>query len=253
MAKDDDVTTRKTTETSLAILDGLSKLEGATLSELAEYVGLATSTVYTHLHTLEEAEYVIELDGEYRLGLKLFHLGEKARSRDDRYRLARQAASELAARVTEEVNFSVEEYGRSIVLFEGSNSAQRGEFQVGRYFYMHSSASGKAMLAEYPEERVREIIDEWGLPGHTDETITDIEELLAELSTVAEQGYAVNRQEEIEGMRAVAVPVMEPDGSVFGTLDISGPSYRLADDEEILSQLRPSVERLETALEQHGG
>lgn len=248
MTQDRAQPTRKTTETSLAIVDAVNELDGATLSELAAYIGLATSTLYTHLNTLEAAELVTNVDGEYHLGLKLFHLGENARARDDRYRLGKQAATELANRVTEEVNFSVEENGRSIVLFEGANTAHRGEFQVGRFFYMHSSASGKAMLAAYPEERVREIIDTWGLPEHTSNTITDREALLAELSQVADQGYAVNRQEEIDGMRAVAIAVTEPDGSVFGTLDISGPSYRLPSDEEIVSQLRPTVDSLEASL-----
>jgi IclR family acetate operon transcriptional repressor len=242
--------TRKTTETSLTVLEAINDLEDATLSKLSDHTGLATSTVHTHLETLERTEYVIQTGTTYHLGFKVFHLGENARYRDDRYRLAKQTVSELADRTSEEVNFSVEEYGRSIVLFEAS-SPRREEFQVGRYFHMHSSASGKAMLANYPDDRVREIIEKCGLPEHTSYTITDTDELFDELSTVQDQGYAVNRQEEIEGMRAVAMAVNEPDGSVFGTLDISGPSYRLPDDSEIAEQVRPFVRELEEKLAQY--
>jgi DNA-binding IclR family transcriptional regulator len=250
MTRNEDKTTRKTTETSLTILEAINDLEDATLSTLSDYTGLATSTVHTHLETLERAEYVIQTGNTYHLGFKIFHLGENARYRDDRYRLARQTVSELADRMSEEVNFSVEEYGRSIVLFEASSS-HREEFQVGLYFNMHSSASGKAMLAEYDDDRVMEIIEEWGLTKHTSHSITDSEALFDELSTVRKQGYAVNRQEQIEGMRAVAIAVTEPDGSVFGTLDISGPSYRLPDDGELAEQIRPFVYRLEEKLAQY--
>lgn len=243
--------TRKTTETSLSLLEAIDDLGGATLSELSEFTGLATSTLYSHLRTLEETGYVIQIDGEYQLGLKLFHLGEKARHRDDRYRLARQRAFELANTVTEEVNFAVEEYGRSIILFDETPAPSDAGFQVGRYFHMHSSASGKAMLAAFSEERVREIIDQWGLPALTENTITDAETLFAELETIRERGYAVNHQEELEGLQAVAMVVEEPDGSVFGTLDISGPSYRLPAEEEVADQLSPAVERLESDLESH--
>lgn len=250
MAQNEHKTTRKTTETSLTVLEAINELEDATLSKLSDHTGLATSTVHTHLETLEGTEYVIQIGSTYHLGFKIFHLGETARYRDGRYRLARQTVSDLSDRTSEEVNFSVEEYGRSIVLFEAS-SPHREEFQVGRYFHMHSSASGKAMLASYSDEQVQEIIEEWGLPRHTNHTITDTETLFDELSTVREQGYAVNRQEEIEGMRAVAIAVTEPDGSVFGTLDISGPSYRLPDDSELAEQIRPFVRELEEKLAQY--
>lgn len=248
MDYDETPETRKTTETSLAIVDGIRNLGGATLSEIAEYTGLATSTVHTHVQTLLEAEYVVKVDGEYKLGLKLFHLGEQARSRDERYRLARQTAIELAEKVSDEVNFSVEEHGRSIVLFDETSSPNQEEFQVGRYFHMHSSASGKAILAEYDEEQVRSIIDRWGQPQHTEHTITDIDALLEELAVISRRGYSVNRQEELEGLRAVGMAVTEPDGSVFGALDISGPSYRLPDEEEVANRLRPFVKDLEAKL-----
>jgi IclR family acetate operon transcriptional repressor len=243
--------TRKTTETSLLVLEAVADLEGATLTDIADYTTLATSTVHTHLRTLENAEYVTQMDDEYHLGLKLFHIGEIARHRDGRYRLAKQTAYDLANRVGEEVNFAVEEYGRSIILFDETTAPSDEGFQVGRYFHMHSSASGKAMLAEYPDDRVEAVVDRWGLPELTENTITDFGELRAEIDDIRERGYAVNRQEELNGLRAVAMAVTEPDGSVFGTLDVSGPSYRLPDPDEIVNHLRPAVRELESAIETH--
>lgn len=238
----------KTTGTSLEVLEAVTTIDGGTLSELSDHTGLATSTLYTHLQTLVESEYVVRRGDEYEPGLKQFHLGERARHRDERYTLAREAATELATRVNEEVNFAVEEHGRTIILFDATTASSGDGFQAGRYFHMHSSASGKAILAEYPETRVREIIDRWGMPGFTDHTITGYDDLLAELETVREQGYAVNNQEELEGLQAVAIAVHNPDGSVFGTLDVSGPSYRLPANEAVADQLRPAVADLENDL-----
>jgi len=240
--------TLDTTETSMSVLEAVVGHAPATLSELAEHTGLATSTLYTHLRTLIETEYVVRKGRQYEPAVKLFHLGELTRHRDDRYDLARRAVSDLASRVGEEVNFSIEEYGRSFVLFEEIPSPTGDGFQAGRHFHMHSSASGKAMLAAYSEERVRDIVDRQGLPAFTDRTITDYDALLAELETVREQGYAVSDQEELDGLQAVAVVVDSPDGSVFGALDISGPPYRLPDPDEVAAMLRPSVEELEADL-----
>lgn len=242
---------RKTTKTSLAIVEAINDLNGATLTELSDHTDLPTSTLHTHLKTLEEAEYVTCSGKTYQLGLRLFHLGENARQRDPRYILARDKAFELANQVNEEVSFAVEEYGRSIILYDETPSPSDTGFQVGHYFHMHSSASGKAMLATFSTERVYEIIDKWGLPKHTENTITDVDELLDELKQVREQGYAVNRQEELEGLYSVAMVINNPDGSVFGSLDISGPPYRLPDDSEIAAQLRPVVSDLESQLEDH--
>lgn len=241
---------RKTTKTSLAVVEAINNLEGATLTELADHTGLATSTVHTHLKTLESTEYVTRIGNTYELGLRFFYIGENARRRDPRYALAQDKAFELANQVNEEVNFAVEEYGRSIILYDETPSSSDTGFQVGRYFHMHSSASGKAMLAAFSTERVNEIIDTWGLPKYTANTITNKDDLLTELKQVREQGYAVNQQEELEGLHSVAKVIHNPDGSVFGSLDISGPPYRLPEDSEIASQLRPVVNDLESELKQ---
>jgi DNA-binding IclR family transcriptional regulator len=243
---------RKTTATSLRVVDAVDALGGATLSEIASHTGLSSSTVHTHLRTLEDCEYVRRIDGTYHLGLKLFHLGEKARYRDDRYRVAKERAFELADTVNEEVSFAVEEYGRSIILFDETTNPATDGYQVGRYFYMHNSASGKVMLAEYPEDRIHAILDRWGMPRQTDNTIQDRAELLAELDRVRDQGYAVNRQEALEGLRSVAVAVTTPDGDVLGSLDISGPPYRLPEDEELAALLRPAVADIEAAIQSSG-
>ncbi|GAA0682151.1 IclR family transcriptional regulator [Natronoarchaeum mannanilyticum] len=248
MARQNDGERRKTTATSLHIVDTIEELDGATLSEIAEHMELSTSTLYTHLNTLEECGYVMKVGDTYHLGLKLFRLGEAARYRDDRYRLAKRKAFELANRTNEEVNFAVEENGRSIILFDETNNPSMEGFQVGHRFYMHNSASGKAMLAEFDEERRNGILDRWGLPRETENTIVNRDELYDELDRIREQGYAVNDQESLEGLRSVAVAIEGPDGGVFGSLDVSGPPYRLPSDEELAELLRDAVDELETKI-----
>ena len=242
---------RKTTTISLAVIDAIDELDGARLSEIADHMDVSTSTLYTHLKTLEDRGYVTKFGHTYQLGLKLFHLGEKARKRDDRYQIARKKALELASVTNEEVNFAVEEDGRCIVLFDETGNPSAGGFQVGRYFYMHNSAGGRAMLAEFSRDRVEGILDQWGLPKETESTVTDRETLFAELERIRERGYAVSEQEALEGLQAVALAVRNPDGSVFGSLDVSGPPYRLPSDEELAELLRPVVEDLEAELESH--
>jgi DNA-binding IclR family transcriptional regulator len=248
----DDAGTLQTTTTSLAIIDAINEANGARMSDLAEHLDLATSTVHTHLRTLLEEEYLIKEGEIYRLGLKLFHLGEGARTRHEWYEAARRTVHEVANRSGEEVSFAVEEHGRAIMLFNRiANPSVKG-FQVGRYFYMHGSATGKAILSELPSVHVERILDRWGLPAVTDATITDREELARELERTRERGYAVNDQESVEGLRAVGVPVRDPSGRVFGALDVSGPPYRLPPNEELAGLLTTAAEELAADLRARG-
>jgi len=104
---------------------------------------------------------------------------------------------------------------------------------------MHTTAIGKAILAELPESRVNEILDQWELPEMTPHTTTTREDLLAELERVKEQGYAINDQESIPGKRVTGMAVTHRSGHIIGGFTISGPEYRI--DEVDLHQEFPDI------------
>ena len=236
-----------TTATSLRIVDVISRLEGAQMSEIAAELELANSTVHAHLTTLRNHELVVKEGNEFHLGIKLFHLGEQARHRKPEYEIVRQHTHRLSNRLNEEVAFAITEHGRSVIIFDENNDPTKEGFQVGRYFHMHNSASGKAMLAEWSRERVEEVLDRWGLPKETENTIQSRTELYEELERTRERGYSLNDQEALEGLMAVGMAITNPDGSVLGSLDVSGPPYRLSED-QIASELRETVTQIEREI-----
>jgi IclR family acetate operon transcriptional repressor len=243
--------THETTETSLQVLDAVAEMDGPNVSELAEELDMAVSTAHKHLQTLLSNGLVVKQDDRYQLGLKLFHLGTKAKRRETKFMLAREKVYQIADRTSEVVNFSVLENGRAITLFDSLDTGTLEGFQRGQYFYLHSSAAGKAMLAEMDDGRVKAIIDQWGLPKRTEYTITDRDTLSEELDLVRRRGYAVNEEEAWENLKAVAVPVRDPDGDVLGAMDISGSPHRISYERSIARTLARSVDELESALESH--
>jgi DNA-binding IclR family transcriptional regulator len=222
--------TLQTTRTSLEIVDLLNERGGATVSEVAEALEKPPSTVHGHLATLKQGEFVIQNGDIYDLSLRFITLGKAVRQRKRLYRLS----DRYTQRVVEETEFrsifAVEEHGRGVYLSRnaGDHSKWRHE-QTGERFYLHATAAGKILLAHLPDERVDEIIDRWGLPASTESTITDREELARELERVREQGVAYNREEQIEGIRAVSAPVDDPSIEGVGALSANGPAHRLAD------------------------
>jgi DNA-binding IclR family transcriptional regulator len=92
---------------------------------------------------------------------------------------------------------------------------------------LHSVAAGKSILAHMSEEDVWQIIEDRGLPKITENTITDSETLFEELEMIREQGYSVNDQENLDGLKAIGAPILGADGQVIGALSVSGPTHRM--------------------------
>lgn len=227
----------QTTAASLRIVDEILELGGASLTDLVEATGMARSTVHSHLRTLAAYGYVVNEDNRYHLGAKFCHLGDYVRTQKEYHRIAEEAIGRLTEESTMEVDFAIEEHGRVISLYGNLDFANIPRFLVeGSPFHVHTTASGKAIVAHYDEDRVRRIIERWGLPAATDRSITTEAELFEELQRVRDQGFAENRGEAIEGFWAVGKAVRSPRGDVYGSLNLSGPEY-LVDDETRTTQI----------------
>lgn len=213
---------------TLDVVEALWRAEGAGVTELTELVDLPKSTVHAHLSTLREEGYVVQAEGEYRLGLRFLTYGEHVKTAQPLYQVAREPVADLAERTGERVFCATEENGLATVLCvaEGERSLQ-SNITVGTHVFLHASAVGKAMLAAMPRERVEAVIDQWGLPSFTEETITTRDALFAELADVRERGVAVNVGEYRPGVHVVAAPIEAADGTVEGAVALAGPEQRL--------------------------
>lgn len=220
--------TMKSTEKLFAIVEALRERDGARVTELADDLDMPKSTVHRHLRTLEELEYVMKTGDIYHVGAKFLHVGSAVRNRDEAYVRIKPKVKELAAQTQERAQFMIEEHGYMVYVHrEFGEQAVRTNTQLGKQMPIHATSGGKAILAEMPDERVEAIVERHGLPEITENTITDEEALYDELRRIEEDGVSYNDQEYIDGLRAVSVPILRPDGQVLGAIGISGPSHRL--------------------------
>jgi DNA-binding IclR family transcriptional regulator len=238
----------KTTGTAFDIIELLTELGIADLTTLADELNLAKSTVHRHIGTLQRRGYVVREDGEYQVGLRFAKLGNHAQERNEAYVLAKSKVSELAEETGERAQFIVEEDDYAVYAYvDHGKYAVRTAPGPGSRIPIHTAASGKAILAHLPRERVEEIIERRGLSEITEYTITDPEELWAELEETRDRGYAYNKQENIEGLLAIGAPVTRPGGEVLGALSISGPTHRMKGkvDNELAELLLGATNELE--------
>ncbi|MFB6232767.1 MAG: IclR family transcriptional regulator [Haloarculaceae archaeon] len=217
----------KATETTFEILQALGEREQVGVTDLAAELDLPRSTVFNHLKTLAEHEYVVNEGGSYRLGCRFLELGAKAREFHGVHGVARSEVDRLAEETGEISALLIEEHGFGVFLHraEGEQAVHIDSY-TGQRIYLHGAALGKAILASLPRERVVDIVDRRGLPSLTDNTITDRETLFAELDTVAEEGVAFDDEERLDGLRSVAAPIHDGD-AVVGSLSVAGPSSRV--------------------------
>lgn len=221
-----------TTETSLDVIEALKRLDGGRVTQVAEELDLAPSTVHSHLVTLKERRYVVKEGDIYRLGLAFLNLGEYVRDHNHYFSLAKSKVKALAEETGGRAHFIVEEHGQGVYIYTASGKhAIETYSREGRRLSLHQAAAGKAIMAFLPEARVEEIVDRWGLPKRTENTITDRDELFETLAKVRKRnGLAFNDEEQIQGIRAAGAPVRAPAGTVIGALSVSGPSHWFTGD-----------------------
>lgn len=223
--------TVKATETTFAILETINEADGIRLTDIAEVLDMPKSTVHRYLWTLLQWEYLAKEGDEFHISHRFISFGWNARTRKEGYQMAKTKVEELAEDTDERAQFIVEEHGKAVYVHrQTGDHAVLTDSGIGKRINLHGTSAGKAIMAEWSDDRIAEYVDTHGLPDITSETITNRETLMEEIETIREQGYSVNREENIEGLNAVGAAVNGPDDEVLGALSVSGPTNRLKGD-----------------------
>jgi IclR family acetate operon transcriptional repressor len=227
---------------------------GVGITELAQRTNLTVSTAHRLARTLTEAGLLLQdpRTERYLLGAALVVLGRKAEQRLG-YRQALPLLEELAAATGESINLGIRAGNEvRVVLDVVSRQPLRFSQEPGSRVPMHVSAMGKCLLANSGDidDQINRLGD---LVRATHRTITDRDQLHAELDLVRERGWALNDEERNPGVRAIAAPVLRPGGGVVGAVAIQGPTVRITDDRlpelaELLSKTTRRIAPLLTAL-----
>ena len=228
-----------------AILRAIRDSDGLNLTQLAKKVGLARSTVYRIVASLESEGFLITHGpGEQiQLGTELVSLGA-AVHRDIRQDL-RPYLEELSQKVDETVDLSILLDNGQLLLLDQVARPQhlRAVSSVGVKFPLHCTANGKALLSALSLEEVLSIIPEQ-LEPYTEKTLRTRAELIQELEVVRSMGIAFDREEHTLGICTVAVVVRGP---LFrpASLSIPVPSVRFYGNEgRIISSLLQTREAI---------
>lgn len=227
---------------AMSILEYLAHSDGPkSLAQISVALGVNKASVHRTLHALIEAGYVYREERPvYQLSFKICELSSYILNRLDLRYIARPHLERLNQETGETVHLVIRDWSQGVYIDKiESTHGIRVRSSIGERIYLHSTAAGKVLLANLPWFRVEQIVAGAGLPARTSNTLTSQERLRLELEQVASQGWAVDREENEEGIQCLAAPLMNYRQNVVAAVSISYPS--LSGHDERFEDLRSQV------------
>ncbi|WP_417218471.1 IclR family transcriptional regulator [Arthrobacter sp.] len=217
--------------------------DGLPAGKVAEASELPFSTAYRLLNTLVSSGYVVYEDvaKTYRLGLRIFQLGQKVAHARGFEGTAGPVLRRLTETTGESSILAVRDGDRTLTIAKCDGPQYRITTDPGDHGPLSTSAIGKVFLAFEPG-----LVATTELVVRTRRSITDRGALEAEMSAARNSGWVSQQEENDDGMAAVGVPVWSASGRLVAAMALASPLFRK--DREALSghldQLRAAAAEL---------
>jgi DNA-binding IclR family transcriptional regulator len=246
--------TGSSAERSLRLLARLAR-EGRALSlaDLAADLALPKGTAHRLCAQLLETGFIARdiNERDFVVGPALRKLSFDTLTHGTVRGLRHQVLTELVKEVGETCNFTTLD-GASVLYLDRVEAPWpwRLTLEVGEHVPLHCTASGKMFMALMPARQRELLISELSLTAMTDATITSRAHLLQECESIARAGYSLDRQEFIDGLLALAVPVCDENGIMRAALAVHAPVSRLSAEQALqrLPSLQAAAQRLSRLL-----
>ncbi len=222
--------------TGLDVLEALSAAPSSVgVSELARMINADKGNVHRHLAALESRGYVLRDDNTktYALAAGVVQLAGALLRNMDLVTQARPLMRELVNVTGESVHLAHKTMtGGVYIARERLARRVTVETEIGSPVVIHATSTGKALYCRDTPEEVERVAAANGLEAFTDNTLASMDHLLHDLKVTAERGFALDNEELSAGVRCIASPVVDINGSIRASIGLSGPASRL-DDERV--------------------
>ena len=190
-----------------------SRVTRLTLTEISRKVGIPKSTTHRLLDALNSQGFVHydQLNRTFQLGFQLIRWGTDAQAAVDVRNIALPYLQELTD-VTEET---------SVI-----------SMRVGQPLSLHAGSTSKVLWAFLPQAQIDEILQQLTLIPLMDHTITDVEEMRAELQQIRERGYARSFEETDKDAMGISAPVYDHHMQVVAGVGVIAPITRVSEEIE---------------------
>ncbi len=217
---------------AIDVLEAIEKSDGSmTVTEIAAAVGASKSAAFATLFTLVDRG-ILYSQGHgagrvYRLGFGLVRLGQEALAQVSLRDAAMPALQALTAHTQMSSRVVSFDGGQATVVGQVNAPGQiRLDLRMGQQELPHCSAVGKALLAQMAPEEARAVAAAAGMERRTEHTITDLDLLMDELELTRHRGYALDCEEDADGIMCVGAPIWDHAGANVGAISVTGLRLR---------------------------
>ena len=211
--------------------------QGMSIRDLSAGLKLPKGTVHRLLSSLSYFGYIRQ-DPEtkcYFLGLKLMVLNAQLADQLDLRKVAEPILRDLAEKTKQTAHMVILDRNEVVYIEKIETQQPAGGLKmasrVGSRNPVHSSAVGKVLLSYSPDEVVEIFLQEKGLPRRTANTFTDPALFRGHMKVVKSQGYAIDDEENEQGIRCLGAPIFDGRGRAVAAISVFGP--RLPDDQKV--------------------
>lgn len=211
MTKERDPYFAKTLEKGIRILNLFDEAKPTwSLTEIAERMQLNLTSVYRLVNTFVELGYLKKGSQSkiLRLGPMAVALGNQLLQGFDSNRLIKPLVDEIHSQHNISIDVSLFHSGHLVQVYkkESPNTLTYRQDTVSQLLYC--TGTGKSVLAFLPEHELQALLNEQPFTARTEKTITSQQGLYDELLQIRQKGYALNNEEYIKGLIAIAAPIL---------------------------------------------
>ncbi|WP_288862857.1 IclR family transcriptional regulator [uncultured Sneathia sp.] len=238
---------------ALCILEVVSQQETIGLTNISIKTGLNKATVFRIVKALKENGYIKQLPNkQYALTFKMFRLGNRVVQRFDFITQAKRIITKLANEIEQVIHLVIQD-GSQILYIDKYTPLKNGEVmsqtKIGKRAPMYCTASGKAILAYLPEEKIRKIWNDTEIIKYTSRTITNYDTLLQDLKRIRKNGYSTEYEEYKLEVYCIGVPLHTLSGEIVGAISISIPLDDTKGKAYYVEKLKQCKEEISTIIE----
>jgi IclR family transcriptional regulator, KDG regulon repressor len=222
------------------------------VSEISKTLSHSKSTTYGILKALNDVGFLHKDDRtkKYTIGKKLLRLSKIIYRNQDILFIIKPFLQNLAELVDETVFYGAREDDmmKVLIVIEAKKSMKISS-PVGTKMPITAGAVGKVLLSMLKNEEILSFLKEKGMPKYTENTITDVDGFVREIEKTRELGYAVDLEEYLKGVRAVA-SMLYQDNHPLGAIWIVGFSNSMTDEKlpSIIDHMKTTIGRINNRI-----
>jgi len=217
-------------ERAIDILDCLAEYpKGCGIGELSKNLGLSKSTIHRIITTLKYKKYVTQNkdNDKYQLDIKVLTLSSSVTNSMDLINIARPYIHEFANKVDEVIHLCIPDDSFSNIIYVDKVSSENTSrtitmsSSIGKKAPIYCTASGKLLLSQYSDEKIRQLLKDTEFIKYTENTITDINVFIEEIHTIRKNLHAIDNIEYDTGVICIAVPIFDRTNKIIAAISLS--------------------------------